>query len=103
MANGDDMAKCPHWDAVDLSKEPRVDGFCEECAAEGKTWVALRYCKTCGQVGCCDSSPNQHAKRHAEHNGHPVISPATEGHGSWLWCYACRAYVERDGTIVPGR
>ncbi len=97
------MAKCSHWDAVDLKVTPNVEGVCEDCVKQGSTWVALRYCRTCGHVGCCDSSPNQHARRHAETTGHPVISPATEGHGNWLWCYPDKAYVEQDGTLIPNR
>ena len=27
-------------------------------------WVHLRLCLTCGHVGCCDSSKNQHATKH---------------------------------------
>ena len=34
---------------------------CEDCVAEGTRWVALRICLACGKVGCCDSSPEQHA------------------------------------------
>ena len=34
---------------------------CEECNKVGGQWVNLRMCLNCGKVGCCDSSPNQHA------------------------------------------
>ena len=34
---------------------------CEECLKLGSAWVHLRLCRTCGHVGCCDSSPNRHA------------------------------------------
>jgi CPA1 family monovalent cation:H+ antiporter len=35
---------------------PRTPGACEECLREGTHWVELRECRTCGHVGCCDSS-----------------------------------------------
>src|ERR1022692_4587045 len=37
---------------------------CEECMKTGSQWVHLRLCLSCGHVGCCDSSPGRHAKRH---------------------------------------
>ncbi len=36
---------------------------CEECLKMGSVWVHLRLCRTCGHVGCCDSSPNRHATK----------------------------------------
>jgi len=43
----------------------RTPEGCEECLEVGSRWVHLRLCLTCGHVGCCDSSPNRHARRHA--------------------------------------
>ena len=37
---------------------------CEECLANGTTWVHLRLCLSCGHVGCCDSSQHKHATAH---------------------------------------
>jgi uncharacterized UBP type Zn finger protein len=59
---------------------------CEECMALGDTWVHLRMCMTCGQVGCCDSSKNKHAHRHADAMGHPIARSLEPGE-NWLWCY----------------
>jgi hypothetical protein len=42
-------------------------------------------CQTCGQIGCCDSSPNRHATRHAQGAGHPVLRSAEPGE-DWSWC-----------------
>jgi hypothetical protein len=39
---------------------------CERSRALGDTWVLLRMCITCGQVGCCNSSKNKHAHQHAD-------------------------------------
>jgi hypothetical protein len=56
---------CTHLDQVVFTEPPdRVEG-CPECLQIGSRWVHLRMCQTCGTVGCCDSSPNQHASKHA--------------------------------------
>jgi CPA1 family monovalent cation:H+ antiporter len=41
----------------------------------------------CGNVGCCDDSDGQHATRHFEETGHPVMRSA-EPDAHWAWCYA---------------
>jgi hypothetical protein len=41
---------------------------------------------TCGEVGCCDDSPNRHASKHALATGHPIIRSLEPGE-DWLWCY----------------
>ncbi|WP_083871733.1 UBP-type zinc finger domain-containing protein [Brachybacterium muris] len=43
---------------------PRTPGECEDCVAAGARWLHLRMCRTCGKVGCCDSSPMRHARTH---------------------------------------
>ncbi len=46
--------RCDHTDQVrDVTRDSEG---CEQCIALGDTWVHLRMCMTCGQVGCCDSS-----------------------------------------------
>jgi hypothetical protein len=42
---------------------PKTRG-CEECLAEGQSWVHLRLCRECGHVGCCDQSIGKHATAH---------------------------------------
>ena len=59
---------------------------CEECLKSGSRWVHLRMCQTCGKIGCCDSSPNRHASRHAHEDGHPVARSVQPGE-NWSWCY----------------
>ncbi len=59
---------------------------CEECVKIGSPWVHLRTCQSCGATLCCDSSPNRHARQHANTSGHPVISSAQPGE-RWLYCY----------------
>lgn len=44
-------------------------------------------CQVCGTVRCCDSSPNQHASRHAEEAGHPgPVLRSVEPGEDWSWC-----------------
>jgi uncharacterized UBP type Zn finger protein len=64
---------------------PSAQG-CEECLKTGDTWSHLRICLTCGHVGCCDSSPNQHASKHFEATRHPIVQ-SFERNENWLWCY----------------
>jgi uncharacterized UBP type Zn finger protein len=59
---------------------------CEECLKIGDRWVHLRLCLTCGNVGCCDSSKNKHARRHAAQSGHAVVM-SFEPYEDWVWCY----------------
>jgi hypothetical protein len=47
--------------------------------------VHLRVCRSCGKVGCCDSSPNRHASRHAREDVHPIMSSIEPGE-DWSWC-----------------
>lgn len=61
-------------------------GECARCLEEGTRWVALRQRLVCGQVGCCDSSPGQHATGHFHATGHPVIQSAESDEG-WRWCF----------------
>jgi Zn-finger in ubiquitin-hydrolases and other protein len=66
---------------------------CEECIKIGAQWVHLRTCQTCGRTLCCDSSPNRHARKHAEASGHSVIASAEPGE-RWLYCYKDDDYAE---------
>jgi hypothetical protein len=81
---------CGHLDQLrDVS--PRSEG-CEECVASGSRWVHLRMCRTCGHVGCCDSSPGRHATGHFRASGHPIVRSIEPGE-SWSWCYLDAAVV----------
>ena len=57
---------------------------CVECEATAGWWFHLRRCVTCGHVGCCDSSPSQHASRHARADGHPIAGSFEPGE-DWYW------------------
>jgi len=83
---------CVHIDAISEVKEPQRR-VCEECIKIGATWVHLRVCQECAATLCCDSSPNQHATKHARATKHPVIASAEPGE-RWLYCYPDDAFAE---------
>jgi hypothetical protein len=83
---------CPHIDAISEVKLPEVLE-CAECVKIGARWVHLRACQACNATLCCDSSPNQHATKHAHATGHPVIASAQPGE-RWLYCYPDDAFVQ---------
>ena len=81
-ATGD---SCPDLEA-NPAVETVTDPSCQACLDAGVQWVALRQCLTCGEIGCCDSSPLQHATAHFHESQHPVIQSAEQGE-DWRWCY----------------
>lgn len=88
---------CTHLDRVEVTELPAQIAGCVECLKTGDRWVHLRMCQTCGTIGCCDSSPNRHARRHAAESGHPVIRSAEPGE-DWSWCFLDEVYF-----VVAGR
>ncbi len=76
---------CEHLEASPAT-ETEAEPECGDCLSEGTTWVALRQCLECGNVGCCDSSPRRHATRHFHETQHPVMESAEPGE-DWRWCY----------------
>ena len=80
------MAACTHLDQIRVTALPSSIEGCAECLKIGSTWMHLRMCMTCGQIGCCDSSPNRHASRHARDEGHPIARSAEPGE-DWGWCF----------------
>ncbi len=86
-------------DAIDPTVPPSGTG-CLECTAEDGWWYHLRRCATCGHVGCCDSSPSQHAMRHAAETGHPVIRSFEPGE-DWFWDYERECYLEGPDLAPP--
>jgi Zn-finger in ubiquitin-hydrolases and other protein len=70
---------------------PSANG-CEDCLRIGSWWVHLRLCLICGHVGCCDSSPNRHARQHFHATGHPIIQSFEPGE-DWRWCYVHETLV----------
>jgi hypothetical protein len=82
----------PHLAFVRDDVVPRTPEGCEECLRAGSPWVHLRLCLTCGHVGCCDSSPNRHARLHAGLVGHPVVQSFQPGE-DWRWCFVHEAFA----------
>jgi uncharacterized UBP type Zn finger protein len=76
---------CTHLDQITVTETDK--DYCEECVKTGSPWVHLRMCLSCGHVGCCDSSPNRHASKHAAHTQHPLVRSIEPGE-TWVWCYA---------------
>jgi hypothetical protein len=83
---GEIMPVCAHLDQVTVDLPRDVEG-CEECLRIGGRWLHLRACRSCGKVGCCDSSPNRHATAHNHETGHPVVTSAQPDE-DWSYCYA---------------
>jgi hypothetical protein len=80
-------------DGINPAVEPSGTG-CVECLAQGGWWLHLRRCAECGHIGCCDSSPNQHASKHSAATGHPIITSFEPGE-HWFYDY-------RTGQVFAG-
>jgi CPA1 family monovalent cation:H+ antiporter len=78
---------CAHLAIAAPDAVPQSEKGCVGCLEEGRDdWVSLRLCLDCGYVGCCDSSPRQHATRHFTISRHPVMRSFEPGE-TWRWCY----------------
>jgi hypothetical protein len=77
---------CGHLDRIAVERLPTSIEGCAECLKIGSRWVHLRMCTSCGKIGCCDSSPNRHASKHAAVDDHPIARSAEPGE-DWSWCY----------------
>mgnify|MGYP001554939577 CR=1 FL=1 len=80
------MPVCGHLDQIAVTELPDEIAGCEDCLAIGSQWLHLRMCLTCGKIGCCDSSPKRHARKHAEGDGHPLVRSAEPGE-DWSYCF----------------
>ncbi len=95
------MAVCSHIELIRVTALPTTIPGCEKCLEIGSRWVHLRMCMTCGQIGCCDSSPNRHASRHAGESGHPIARSAEPGE-DWSWCYLDEVgFIVQAGGATP--
>ena len=84
---------------IDPTVPPSGTG-CVECLANGTWWFHLRRCAECGHIGCCDSSPNQHATGHFRATGHPIMRSFEPGE-SWFWDYETQAEVSGERLAPP--
>ena len=70
---------------IDTAAPPSGAG-CVECDQQQGWWFHLRRCAQCGHVGCCDSSPAQHATAHARSTGHRYVQSFEPGE-DWFYDY----------------
>ena len=78
---------------INPSVPPSSPG-CVECEQAQGWWFHLRRCAQCGHIGCCDTSPSQHATAHAMATGHPLITSFEPGE-DWFYDY-------RDDSVGEG-
>ena len=79
---------------------PPSGTVCAECDAAGGWWLHLRRCAQCGHIGCCDSSPSQHASAHAAAAGHPIIASFEPGE-SWFWSFRAKRFADGPPLAPP--
>ena len=84
---------------IDPTVAPSGAG-CVECDATGGWWLHLRRCAECGHVGCCDSSPSQHASAHAATDGHRIVQSYEPGE-NWFWDYGAEDYYDGPTLADP--
>jgi uncharacterized UBP type Zn finger protein len=90
MAWTRELPPCEHLGMIQ-QVEPSTAG-CGECLAIGDTWVHLRLCLSCGNVGCCDQSKNTHARKHAAAIEHPIVRSFEVGE-DWRFCFPDNRFV----------
>jgi hypothetical protein len=73
---------------------------CVECVKSHGWWFHLRRCARCGHIGCCDTSPSQHATKHAHETGHTVITSFEPGE-DWFYDYATNEVFEGPKLVPP--
>lgn len=71
---------------IDVTVPPSGAGCVECLATDDGWWFNLRRCAQCGHVGCCDSSPSQHATAHFKETGHPMMQSFEPGE-EWFYSY----------------
>ncbi|HXS98416.1 MAG TPA: UBP-type zinc finger domain-containing protein [Candidatus Limnocylindrales bacterium] len=86
--------QCTHMDQIRDVKPSSTRG-CEECLKMKSHWVHLRMCLVCGNVACCDSSPNKHATKHYHASHHPLMRSIEPGE-DWGWCYIDEVMFEAE-------
>ena len=85
--------------SIDPNAVPSGTG-CAECLASDGWWLHLRRCTACGHIGCCDSSPSQHASAHAAGSAHPVIQSFEPGE-DWFYDYRSGEFIDGPPLAPP--
>jgi len=94
------MKKCTHADQIKVvAPSEGVEG-CEDCLKTGDWWVHLRICLTCGHIGCCDQSPNRHARQHFGESDHPIIQSVEPGE-KWAYCFVDELIMREPPSLQP--
>jgi hypothetical protein len=81
-------------------KVPPSGSGCVECLATDGWWFHLRRCAWCGHIGCCDTSPSQHATKHARGTGHTVLRSFEPGE-DWFWDFLTEEVIEGSRLVAP--
>ena len=84
---------------IDPAAPPSGTG-CAECEASGGWWFHLRRCAQCGHIGCCDTSPSQHATAHAVAAGHSIIRSFEPGE-NWFWDFRTDEIFSEGPKLAP--
>jgi Zn-finger in ubiquitin-hydrolases and other protein len=84
-------------EGINLNAKPSGTG-CVECLATDGWWLHLRRCAECGHIGCCDTSPSQHASKHNATTGHAIINSFEPGED---WFYDYRTQETFEGPKLP--
>ena len=91
------MTKSP---GIDPAAVPSGTGCADCLATPDGWWLHLRRCAQCGHIGCCESSPSQHASAHAKDTGHPLIRSFEPGE-DWFWSYPAEEYYDGPALADP--
>lgn len=84
---------------IDPAVPPSGPG-CVECVEQEGWWFHLRRCAECGHIGCCDTSPSQHATAHERATGHPVIRSYEPGE-DWFYSYPDESMFQGPQLAPP--
>ena len=89
-------------ESVEIREDVPPSGTgCQECETAGGWWVHLRRCAQCGHVGCCDTSPAQHATAHFHATAHPVVQSFEPGE-EWFYDYRSEDFLRGPVLAPPG-
>lgn len=84
---------------INLAATPSGTGCLECLGGDGPGWwLHLRRCAQCGHIGCCDSSPSQHASAHVRKAGHPVMRSFEPGE-AWFYEHTTKKFFR--GPRLP--
>jgi hypothetical protein len=87
-------------DVFDPTVPPSGTGCADCLATPDGWWYHLRRCAKCGHIGCCDTSPSQHASRHVAESGHPIVR-SFEPDEDWFYDYRVDGYAEGPDLVAP--